>query len=69
MIVHGKVNFVKSIALSYMCPLIRNVWLRNIFHDLGVKSGRSHKKYALKRRVMIVWSQAVSFKIPNANSK
>ena len=31
------VNFVKSIALSYMCPLIRNVWLRNIFHDLGVK--------------------------------
>ena len=34
MIVHGKVNFVKSIALSYMCPLIRNVWLCNIFHDL-----------------------------------
>lgn len=48
MIVHVKVNFVKSIALSYMCPLIRNVWLRNIFHDLGVKVVAVTKKYALK---------------------
>ena len=39
MIVHGKVNFVKSVTLSYMCPLIRNAWLCNIVHDPCVKSG------------------------------
>ena len=47
MIVHGKVNFVKSITLSYMCPLIQNVWLCNVVHDPGVKNGSSHKKNML----------------------
>ena len=50
MIVHGKVNFVKSIVLSYMCPLIRNVWLRNIFHDLGVKVVAVTKKICFKMK-------------------
>ena len=50
MIVHGKVNFVKSIALSYMCPLIRNVWLCNIFHDLGVKVVAVTKKICVKMK-------------------
>ena len=46
-IVHGKVNFVNSVTPSYMCPLIRNIWLCNVVHDSGVKDGSSKKKYAL----------------------